>query len=353
MHVARNNRVEDRLVQRLDERAAGFEAVHPDHLGLARRQAGEGDPHAFADAQPLHAGKAQAVARKVEDLRCKPHDRAPVLHAHHKRAALGLALLLGTLLGHLGGHANSGNGRTRMIYIHNDYDSFNSIEMMTSGGFPRYPPGMDLVLHTYWRSSAAWRVRTALALKGLPWEAAPHDLRTNEQTAPDYVARNPQGLVPALEVEGAVLTQSLAIIEYLDERFPEPPLLPADPLERARVRAFALAIACDIHPVQNLRVLRMLRARGLDQAVVDAWAREVIEGGLEACSRLIADRSGPFCFGEMITMADITLIPQLANARRFGARTDYPRLEAIEAAALAHPAFASARPAAQVDADPA
>lgn len=240
-----------------------------------------------------------------------------------------------------------------MIYIHNDYDSFNSIEMMTSGGFPRYPPGMDLVLHTYWRSSAAWRVRTALALKGLPWEAAPHDLRTNEQTAPDYVARNPQGLVPALEVEGAVLTQSLAIIEYLEERFPEPALLPADPLERARVRAFALAIACDIHPVQNLRVLRMLRARGLDQAAVDAWAREVIEGGLEACSRLIADRSGPFCFGDMITLADITLIPQLANARRFGARTDYPRLEAIEAAALAHPAFASVRPAAQVDADPA
>lgn len=240
-----------------------------------------------------------------------------------------------------------------MIYIHNDYDFFNSIEMMTSGGFPRYPPCMDLVLHTYWRSSAAWRVRTALALKGLPWEAAPHDLRTNEQTAPDYVARNPQGLVPTLEVDGAVLTQSLAIIEYLEERFPEPPLLPADPLERARVRAFALAVACDIHPVQNLRVLRMLRARGLDQAAVDAWAREVIEGGLEACSRLIADRSGSFCFGEMITLADITLIPQLANARRFGARTDYPRLEAIEAAALAHPAFADSRPAAQGDADPA
>lgn len=212
---------------------------------------------------------------------------------------------------------------------------------------------MELVLHTYWRSSAAWRVRTVLALKGLAWEAAPHDLRINEQTAPDYVARNPQGLVPALEVDGAVLTQSLAIIEYLEERYPEPPVLPSDPLDRARVRAFAMAIACDIHPVQNLRVLRMLRARGLESAAVDGWAREVMESGLAACSRLIEDRSGPFCFGAAITLADVVLIPQMANARRFGARTDYPRLEAIEAAALAHPAFATARPDAQGDADPA
>lgn len=212
---------------------------------------------------------------------------------------------------------------------------------------------MELVLHTYWRSSAAWRVRTALAFKGLVWEPAPHNLRTNEQTAPDYLARNPQGLVPALEIDGAVLTQSLAIIEYLEERFPEPPLLPADPLERARVRAFALAVACDIHPVQNLRVLRMLRARGFDQAAVDGWACEVIEGGLEACSRLIEDRRGPYCFGNAITLADIVLIPQMTNARRFGARIDYPRLEAIEAAALAHPAFLAARPDAQADADPA
>ncbi|KUR71513.1 maleylacetoacetate isomerase [Novosphingobium fuchskuhlense] len=212
---------------------------------------------------------------------------------------------------------------------------------------------MDFVLHTYWRSSAAWRVRTALALKGLAWESAPHNLRTNEQTAPGYLACNPQGLVPALEVDGAVLTQSLAIIAYLDERFPEPPLLPDDPLERARVRAFALAVACDIHPVQNLKVLRMLRARGLDQAAVDGWAREVIEGGLAACARLIEDRTGPYCFGAAVTLADIVLVPQMANARRFGARTDWPRLEAIEAAALAHPAFALSRPEAQPDADPA
>lgn len=212
---------------------------------------------------------------------------------------------------------------------------------------------MNPVLHTYWRSSASWRVRTVLGLKGLAWDAVPHDLRIHAQRAPEYVARNPQGLVPALEIDGAVLTQSLAIIEYLEERFPQPPLLPADLLERARVRAFALAIACDIHPVQNLRVLQMLRGHGLDQAAVDGWARAVIESGLAACARLIEDRTGPFCFGEAITLADVVLIPQLANARRFGAKTDYPRLEAIEANALVHPAFAAARPAAQIDADPA
>lgn len=212
---------------------------------------------------------------------------------------------------------------------------------------------MTAILHSYWRSSAAWRVRTALALKGLAWETVSHDLRAHAQSAPAYVSRNPQALVPALEMDGAVLTQSLAIIEYLEERVPHPSLLPADPLERARVRAFALAVACDIHPVQNLRVLRMLRKRGLDQAAIDGWACEVIEGGLAACSRLIADRTGAFCFGDAITLADIVLIPQMANGRRFGARVDFPRLEAIEAAALALPAFAAARPEAQPDADPA
>lgn len=212
---------------------------------------------------------------------------------------------------------------------------------------------MTLRLHTFWRSSAAWRVRIALALKGVEWDPAPHDLRTGGQSTADYIALNPQGLVPALEADGAVLTQSLAICEYLEERWPEPPLLPADLLERARVRAFALAVACDIHPLQNLRVLRMLRARGLDQEAVDRWAREVMESGLAACARLVADRDGPFCFGSAITLADVVLIPQMANARRFGARIDFPRLEAIEAAALAHPAFAATRPAAQADADPA
>ena len=211
---------------------------------------------------------------------------------------------------------------------------------------------MNIQLHTYWRSSASWRVRAVLALKGLAWDAVPHDLRKDGQTDPGYVALNPQALVPALDVDGEVLTQSLAICEYLDERWPTPPLLPADPLERAHVRAFALAVACDIHPLQNLGVLRKLRRLGQDQAAIDGWARDVIESGLAACARLIEDRSGPFCFGAAITLADVVLIPQMANARRFGARTDYPRLKAIEAAALAHPAFVASRPEAQADADP-
>lgn len=212
---------------------------------------------------------------------------------------------------------------------------------------------MAVVLHGYWRSSASWRVRIAMALKGMAWDALTYDLRTNAHTGADYLALNPQGLVPALDIGGAVLTQSLAICEYLDETHPEPPLLPPDPVERARVRAFAQAIACDIHPVQNLRVLRMLRRRGLDQGEVEAWAREVIEPGLAACAALVADREGPFCFGETVTLADVTLVPQLANARRFGAEIDYPRLLGIEAACLALPAFRDTAPALQPDADPA
>ncbi len=206
-----------------------------------------------------------------------------------------------------------------------------------------------MILHGYFRSTAAYRVRVALNLKGLAYEDAFCHLRHGEQRSPDYLALNPQGLVPALEVDGAVLTQSLAICDYLDARYPDPPLLPADPIERARVRAFALAIACDIHPVQNLRVLQRLRALGLDDAQVQLWARETIDQGLEACSRLIAEESGPYCFGATVSLADLCLVPQLVNARRFGARTDYPRLEAIEAACLALPAFARAAPEAQPD----
>lgn len=209
----------------------------------------------------------------------------------------------------------------------------------------------QLVLHSYWRSSASWRVRIALALKGMEWRGAFHHLRKGEQNQPDYIAVNPQGLLPALETSGTVLTQSLAICEYLEETQPQPSLLPADPLARAHVRAFALAIACDIHPLQNLRVLRMLRARGLDQPAIDDWVREVIEQGLSACARLIDHIDGPFCFGHAVTLGDIVLVPQLANARRFGARVDFPRLEAIEAACMALPAFALTAPDLQPDAE--
>lgn len=208
-----------------------------------------------------------------------------------------------------------------------------------------------MILHGYFRSSASYRVRIALGLKGLAWQDAFHHLRRGEQHDAAYRAINPQGLVPALEVDGTVLTQSLAICEYLDEVYPDPPLLPADPIRRARVRAFALAIACDIHPVQNLKILKRLRTLGHDQAAIDDWARQAIDEGLEACAALIAGEDGPYCFGDQVSLADVMLIPQLFNARRFGARTDWPRLESIEAACLALPAFARAAPEAQPDAE--
>jgi maleylpyruvate isomerase len=207
-------------------------------------------------------------------------------------------------------------------------------------------------LHGYFRSSAAWRVRIAMNLKGLQAAQVPHHLRRGDQRAPDYLKVNPQGLVPALETGGVILTQSLAIIEYLEETHPTPPLLPQEPLARAQVRAFALAIACEIHPVQNLRVLRRLRKLGQSEEAVFAWARDTIEPGLEACAALIADRQGPFCFGDRPSLADICLIPQLGNAHRFKARTDYGRLPAIEAACNDLPAFQHAAPEQQPDAEP-
>ncbi|MGV3512205.1 MAG: maleylacetoacetate isomerase [Novosphingobium sp.] len=208
--------------------------------------------------------------------------------------------------------------------------------------------GEALVLHGYWRSTASWRVRIALGLKHVNWQTQSHDLRTGEQGQADYLALNPQGFVPTLEVGGTPLTQSLAIIEWLEETYPDPPLLPGNAFLRARIRAFAQVIACDIHPVQNLKVLKMLKARGLDQAAIDAWAAEVIEAGLAACAELIANVEGPFCFGDRVTLADVLLVPQLGNARRFGARFDFGRILQIEQACNALPAFAAARPEAQV-----
>lgn len=208
-------------------------------------------------------------------------------------------------------------------------------------------------LHGYFRSSAAYRVRIALNLKGLAAAHLPHHLRKGEQMASDYLALNPQGLVPTLEDDsGAVLTQSLAIIEWLDETHPAPPLLPMDALQRARARAFALAIACDIHPVQNLKVLSRLRQLGLPEEKVTEWAAWANREGLAACEKLVASEPGPFCFGEVPTIADLCLVPQLANARRFGVDVAvFPRLLAAEAAARAIPAFADAAPDRQPDAE--
>lgn len=208
-------------------------------------------------------------------------------------------------------------------------------------------------LHGYFRSSASYRVRIALNLKGLTVEHLPHHLRKGEQRAPDYLKLNPQGLVPTLiDDQGDVLTQSLAIIEWLDETHPIPPLLPRDPLTRARVRAFAMAIACDTHPVQNLKVLARLRQLGLPEEQVTAWAGWANQDGLEACEALIAHEGGPFCFGNAPTLADLCLVPQLANARRFGVAVDkFPRLMTAEAAARSLKAFADAAPDRQPDAE--
>jgi maleylpyruvate isomerase len=208
-------------------------------------------------------------------------------------------------------------------------------------------------LHGYFRSSASYRVRIALNLKGLQVEHLPHHLRKGEQCAPGYLALNPQGFVPTLEDDtGTVLTQSLAIIEWLEEIHPEPPLLPKDPLKRAQVRAFALALACDTHPVQNLKVLARLREMDLPEEQVTSWAAWTNREGLTACEILVAHEPGPFCFGAAPTIADLCLVPQLANARRFGVDVAaFPRLLRAEAAAKALPAFADAAPERQSDAE--
>lgn len=207
-------------------------------------------------------------------------------------------------------------------------------------------------LHGYFRSSASYRVRIALNLKGLSAEHLPHHLRKGEQRDPAYLAINPQGLVPTLQDQGVIITQSLAIIEWLEETHPEPPLLPKDALRRAHVRAFAQVLACDTHPVQNLKVLTRLRELGLAGEKVTDWAAWANREGLTACEALLANEAGPFCFGEAPGMADLCLVPQLANARRFGVDlSGFPRLLKAEAAAKNIKAFADAAPERQPDAE--
>lgn len=209
-------------------------------------------------------------------------------------------------------------------------------------------------LYTYFRSSAAYRVRIALNLKGVTPEAVPVDLRPGAHRQPGYLARNPQGLVPALEDGGAVIAQSLAIIEYLEETRPPPPLLPRSPLDRARVRSLALAIACDIHPLNNLRVLNYLRSPlGHGEPAVDAWYRHWIAEGFRALEEEAkrASGDGRHMFGGEVTLADVCLVPQMFNARRFKCDVEpFPKLRAICAHLEALPAFARAAPDAQPDA---
>jgi len=211
-------------------------------------------------------------------------------------------------------------------------------------------------VYDFFRSSAAYRLRIALNLKGLRPEREFVHLRKNEQRSSGYLALNTQGFVPVLVTDGGdVLTQSLSIIEYLDETHAHPPLLPSDPAARARVRSLALQVACDIHPLNNLRVLNYLTGTlGVSEEQKNAWYKYWVDVGLEALEiRLARDSAtGRFCHGESPTLADICLIPQMANARRFAIDIEaYPTLKRLEAACNAITAFADAAPAQQPDAE--
>ena len=216
---------------------------------------------------------------------------------------------------------------------------------------------MSVTLHTYWRSSAAWRVRIALALKGIAYDAAPvHLLRAGgEQRTDAYRALNPQGLVPALTDGDETVTQSLAIIEYLDETRPEPPLLPRSAAGRARVRALASVVACDIHPLNNLRVLpRDAAAYGADEAAKGAWMRRWVGDGFAALETMLArdPRTGLCCHGDAPTLADLCLVPQVFNARRFGIDLEpFPTIVRIDAHCSSLAAFQAAAPDRQPDAE--
>jgi len=212
---------------------------------------------------------------------------------------------------------------------------------------------VNVTLHGYWRSTTAYRVRIALGLKRVDYAQVPHDLRTGAQREPGYRALNPQGLVPALKTDDAVLTQSPAILEWIDETYPDPPLLPAGAQGRAIVRAMAATIACDIHPVNNLRILNALRSEfGADDAAVNRWIARWIGEGFAALEVMIAHHGKGFAFGATPTIADCHLVPQVYSAERFGVDlTPYPHLKTAADTARALPAFAAAHPDRQPDAD--
>lgn len=210
-------------------------------------------------------------------------------------------------------------------------------------------------LYTYFRSSAAYRVRIALNLKGLDREDLFVHLRQGAQRRDDYLALNPQGLVPTLADGETVVGQSLAILEYLEEVYPEPPILPEDPAGRARARQLGLIVACDIHPLNNLRVLQYLgRELGLDEAAREHWYRHWVEQGFQVLETLLTRTpgTGRFCQGDVPGFADACLVPQVYNAKRFGVDlSPYPTIRRINEACLALPAFADAAPDVQPDAE--
>jgi maleylacetoacetate isomerase len=202
------------------------------------------------------------------------------------------------------------------------------------------------VLYDYFRSSASYRVRIALNLKGIDYQQRQIDLAKGAQKDEAFRALNPQGLVPMLEIDGQRLTQSLSIIVYLDQKYRDPPLMPADAADAAHVRSLALTVACDIHPLNNLRVLKYLRGPlGVSEEAKDEWYRHWVAEGLAALEEMARPRAGAFLFGDGPTVADICLVPQLYNARRFSVPlTDYPTLRRADETASAHAAFAAAHP---------
>ena len=210
---------------------------------------------------------------------------------------------------------------------------------------------MARILHGYWRSSAAYRVRIALAIKGLDYQSLSVNLRTGMQASEQFQSLNAQGFVPYFRDGDVSLRQSLAIIVYLEETYPRPALLPSSPAQRARVRGLAQIVACDVHPINNLRVLKYLAAPlNLSQSQIDAWARHWIESGF-ATLEAEADATGPYLCGGMVTLADLCLVPQLYNARRVAVNLSaFPRLTAIEQQLMQLPAFDRSRPEAQPDA---
>jgi maleylacetoacetate isomerase len=211
-------------------------------------------------------------------------------------------------------------------------------------------------LYGYFRSSAAFRVRIALNLKGLPYDSVLIHLRRNDQTSPEYLGVNPQGLVPALEDDGQTLLQSLAIIEYLDETHPEPPLLPQAPADRARVRALAAIVACDIHPINNLRVLRYLtHSFGRDEGDIAAWYNHWIDAGFRGLEALLVNdgRTGVFCHGDRPGLADLALVPQVVNGERYKLdMAPFPTVARIFDSCMKLPAFQAAHPDNQPDREP-
>jgi len=210
-----------------------------------------------------------------------------------------------------------------------------------------------MLLYDYFRSSAAFRVRIALHMKGLAFDRRYIHLRKGDQRKPEYLAENPQGLVPTLVIGGRRLAQSMAIIEYLEERHPLPPLLPQGPEDRAWVRSIALAIACDIHPIDNTRVMAYLQQElEVSDAARDDWYRHWIRLGFEAIEARLGEHAGRHCFGDTPTMADVCLVPQVFNSQRVKLDlTPYPRIRAIFDACMALPAFDSAQPSKQPDAE--